>query len=1775
METIHRIIHDPNLPINCFTFGYLDRFIGIIERKVDSANWSDIASLDLKKTLAVPKHRIQYIKCNGEIVWDKRTETRTDTFWEDVGIYQILKKQMENGVTISITATPPTPTPTSSASNKHSSSKQPSEIRPNYFVCLRITGNTRRSIHNVQKEMTSSAREANVEGLSEGFVPLRALHITLTTLYCATQTDVEAVANVIATHFLDNNGQTTDCEFNDIHAFRERVVHAVPTLQSTVQLTRLSDSLVSKLRALNRRGVKIDLSTADTFTPHMTICKLSRGMQKHGICTIPKSWYSNDRINCNFTSKNSMSEIYLCHMEKPTQDHGFYTIVARGIGITPLAKKEAEKEKQEQKISPTSVHTPLVIILRGVPGSGKSTTCKRALTQLSNERSNLSHVICSADHYFEQLDSKGEMKYVWNASEIKDAHAQCQQLFDRAINKNCNSTRQNNQKKKPDIVIVDNTNIKCWNYKHYIQSAQRNECQILILTLLSSTVPTTNEHNVPKEIVVRMLHQFENDSSEIPKVCIQSTRNQKATQSVYDAIVKHLPKMEEQQEKKMSVFASLRSSSTSSTSSISSTSSTAGIRNGCHSNSLRQRSGNLRQRSIEAAEASSLRRRSNESKKSTKSTKSTSSYSPSLPNTSTTPSTTSSTTPSTTPPTNRRQLSNEGKRLLGSVLSNIPFKEKATISYVGAFLTVTTKNRLLCNIHTIHENIVCEHVTLCFKPTQQEWNTKLCNSIGQVVVFHGMDVPHNDTCQAIRVRNTENAWKRNSQHLHVTLSLSNGVSARDAHTLTQNTTPTVVVTEGGIPMETIVGVVLNIKGRRTPLLVQDPALLNKYDLIFKARKKKIAQINTKMNTKMNTKTNESNECNETKISTTCSSNSKQLINTVLIFDFDQTLFMTPDQTEWEKRHRKTWDSSFSWPRDSRSLSGDMFNIIRIGPSFLELLERRRLLPRATTFCCVLTGRPRSMEDNVRDVLEQHNVLHLFDRIVCVPDRYGKSTASFKTEYIRRLIHEEFVQTHTLEFFDDDVRNLISVEKCMNSSSMKTQRKNHGVGESFSMRLHHVVNDDFKHSDPLIQVLTQLYFGSFSDARPFGTQLITLSPKEQTDQGFFQFRASLQHQLPSVIRYLKDIGIVVFPCRSDPNLNHGNNIRFAVPRGRTVRDALCDAFGKIQRESKYIALSVTIRPIWKRKTPMEALTLLRTMATTKATTTTTTKATAKEHQKYELYFPVTMTSRERAEVHQVAESLGMKSRSESNRPYRCVVVVASHQDVIPAFKEVEFYKFPRTHHILNLGGTGVTRDDLVMQEKDAISSFINVTGVRCDEKIDGANLGISIDKNWKFCFQNRGHVVHHTSHAQFKTLNRWFNTHRAELCTILVPDRHILFGEWCYAKHTVPYDALPNHFIAFDVYDRLHQKFYSSKRRDALLQQTTIPTIANVPIKNSEHNEHCENGRVVIRDRNELVSLCMNTVSNYYNGPVEGIYVRIDDDEWNIKRGKIVRPDFIQSMNEGNHWMSKELEQNNIKREWNQKNIKNENDKDMGKTKNTMTSTTSITSTKYPRTPHFSFSPGGTDDDIRLGASNFQGKGAVVVTEKLDGGNCMICNGKVYARSHGQEAKHESFSRVKALAVSLSQYSIVQGLCLYGENMTAIHSIEYNCLSSFFYLFAVRDPIEKRWYSWQEIERLAKLLELPTVPIIMISSNNGMTENEIERLLSNKASQQSFVSTSVNSSGSGSDSPKVFPEGFVVRLAASFRDEDFVHCVAKYVRVGHIQTDDTWKKTWKKALICTH
>jgi len=43
-----------------------------------------------------------------------------------------------------------------------------------------------------------------------------------------------------------------------------------------------------------------------------------------------------------------------------------------------------------------------------------------------------------------------------------------------------------------------------------------------------------------------------------------------------------------------------------------------------------------------------------------------------------------------------------------------------------------------------------------------------------------------------------------------------------------------------------------------------------------------------------------------------------------------------------------------------------------------------------------------------------------------------------------------------------------------------------------------------------------------------------------------------------------------------------------------------------------------------------------------------------------------------------------------------------------------------------------------------------------------------------------------------------------------------------------------------------------------------------------------------------------------------------------------------------------------------------------------------------------------------------------------------------------------------------------------------------------------------------------------------------------------------------------------PEGYVVRTIDGFSSQEFPRHVAKYVRAGHVQTDETWRRTWKAA-----
>lgn len=162
---------------------------------------------------------------------------------------------------------------------------------------------------------------------------------------------------------------------------------------------------------------------------------------------------------------------------------------------------------------------------------------------------------------------------------------------------------------------------------------------------------------------------------------------------------------------------------------------------------------------------------------------------------------------------------------------------------------------------------------------------------------------------------------------------------------------------------------------------------------------------------------------------------------------------------------------------------------------------------------------------------------------------------------------------------------------------------------------------------------------------------------------------------------------------------------------------------------------------------------------------------------------------------------------------------------PAAKadRLEILKFPRTRHLLDAGGSGVTRDDLLMTSKEA-DQFLKGKVISIEEKIDGANLGISIDKNYQIRAQNRSHFVSSSSHKQFSSLDNWIATNSDDLIKLLDGGRFILYGEWMFAKHSIHYTKLPSYFIAFDILDTETGNFVTRRLRDEMLEGTEIKTV---------------------------------------------------------------------------------------------------------------------------------------------------------------------------------------------------------------------------------------------------------------------------------------------------------------------------------------------------------------
>lgn len=197
--------------------------------------------------------------------------------------------------------------------------------------------------------------------------------------------------------------------------------------------------------------------------------------------------------------------------------------------------------------------------------------------------------------------------------------------------------------------------------------------------------------------------------------------------------------------------------------------------------------------------------------------------------------------------------------------------------------------------------------------------------------------------------------------------------------------------------------------------------------------------------------------------------------------------------------------------------------------------------------------------------------------------------------------------------------------------------------------------------------------------------------------------------------------------------------------------------------------------------------------------------------------------------------------------------------------------------------------------------------------------------------------------------------------------------------------------------------------------------------------------------------------------------------------------------------------------------------------------------KYCRTYHLGWSEGVTSDDKTLkNVSHFEGK-QVIVTLKMDGENSGLSKDNCHARSLDSK-DHPSRHWLKGLWGNI-RYDIPEHMKIFGENVFAKHSIEYDNLESYFYVFNILMTYEDSSFflSWDEVKEWCELLQLNTVPVLY---EGIWDEEKIKNLY-----QETYNGNVM--------------EGYVVRLRDSFEYKDSSKSLAKFVRKNHVTTTTHW------------
>ena len=940
---ISRILWDPDLPSEEFKVGYLDRFVGIVEKPFSSFSWEDLATVG-NNVLAVPKHRIQYFKFREEIVWDKRSQldnffgSRGGRMIQDIVAEQWVSPKEQNekdGCDATESSTEEckvkgelteTDIEVDVLEDENSSCLHADRNRPTHFVCIHITNpKVKDNVARVQSHITGHTPQ-----LAEGCLPVTALHVTLCMVRLENENQISIAQDVMKNarpQFIHILPRCLHLSFTGVGNFRERLVYV--KVAPSPALDKFVFFLIERFREAGLRTP----GNHEEYTPHMTVVKLSRPMQRelHTGIISPASYQPFLDVDLG---SNQIESLSLCSMTAPKQSDGFYlrlseisnslaglpthflSLVSKRLDffctggvITESERDELHKTLQvasgqgsmrefditieeiirlgseETMCSKTTTPSPVLIALRGVPGSGKSYLATHCSEYLKNPSK---VAICSADQFF--IES-GEYKF--SPKLLPKGHTHCLGLFLQALEEG------------KELVIVDNTNSKKWEYCIYKYICSILGCKFYVLEIPCPSVKTLetyrsrNQHNVDPNAALKIFQRWEVDEkASIVPPPLAYPRMTSTSLPDYSLV------------------------------------------------SLCLADGTEIQQALHDLAA-------------------------------------------------------------------------IKVVYTAIFLTTESQWKLVTSLMPTHPRISAEHVTLVFEPGKQSC---LAN-IGRRVTVHVTGSADNGKVQVATVELPHGVTSQNS-HPHITVSTEENVPPKMANEMLQR--QSVKSFHCPLQLEGVIGVMVRERNELDDDMKACKENASRKKIDFGNQPTFAVKSETHFQLHVLPKLVASFDDIEDTSIHICTG--KQKITNLYIFDFDGTLFNTPDPkkgreiyenytgTRWE---RKGW---LSWPE---SLLPPMKTYP--GPA---LPIYREHIGQSGSLTIILTGRIERTMPGITQVLENFKVYP--DQLFMKPDKLDETTPSFKARIVQKML-ETYSDVTLVKVWDDLPGNLAAMHRLSKSA----------------------------------------------------------------------------------------------------------------------------------------------------------------------------------------------------------------------------------------------------------------------------------------------------------------------------------------------------------------------------------------------------------------------------------------------------------------------------------------------------------------------------------------------------------------------------------------------------------------------------------------------------------------------------------------------------------------------------------------------------------------------